>query len=95
MLEDLIDRLNSQSWWVNNLYQTNDGQWRTNLRNDSSCTAYGTGDTPSEALEAAMLEARVPIHDQTYAGPSFTYQQWREISLATQLGLTRPITRRV
>lgn len=98
MLEDLIDRLNSTGWLVNNLYQTNDGQWRANLRNSSHCTAYGTGDTPSEALEAAMLEATwVPIRENPI---QFVFMHNREAALrreclASVLGLTRPITRRV
>jgi hypothetical protein len=57
-IEDVLRRMESAGYRVNNLFQTSTGRWQANVR-DPAGTSYGFGvDTdPERALLRAMMEA--------------------------------------
>jgi predicted RNase H-like HicB family nuclease len=56
-VEALIKEVHAQQLRVNNIFELDNGRWRANLRRERDCFSFGDGDTPAEALRAALADA--------------------------------------
>ena len=60
-LTSLIAEVNRAGFLINNLFQTNSGEWQANLRAEVYSTAFGYGPTPYDALAEAFANSSTPV----------------------------------
>jgi hypothetical protein len=56
-ISTLLDEIADRGWFLNNLFQRNDGSWRCNLRDYTVATGWGQGHSSTVAIEAAMASS--------------------------------------
>lgn len=53
-IDDLIAEVNRRGLYLNNLNQIHDGSWQANVTDRERFWEFGKGDTPNEAIKAAL-----------------------------------------
>lgn len=81
-VEELLQKINADGWWIAAFYQMRDDHWEVALRKKGDFTsAYGKGATPRNALIVAWKDAKGREH--------MTDKKWAEVDWTKMQGEQR------
>jgi len=75
-LEQLISQVHVRHLRVNNLFQLDERRWRANVTDGIRYWEFGEGDTPEEALSAALFKTDTTTPDIVHDRPVTAAQDY-------------------